>query len=156
MIGMIWAQARGGVIGNGGFLPWHLPEDLSFFRDTTSGHTVIMGRKTWDSLIPRYRPLPRRTNIVVTRDPDWSAEGAVVQHELTFPEGDVWVMGGGQIYAEAMPFADVLAVTEIDADIEGDTLAPSVPDTFGAPEEGAWQDSVSGLRFRHLTYRRER
>ncbi|WP_019203356.1 dihydrofolate reductase [Tsukamurella sp. 1534] len=156
MIGLIWAQARGGVIGVDGKLPWHLPEDLAFFRDTTSGHTVLMGRKTWDSLLPRYRPLPRRTNIVVTRDRTWTAEGAVVQHDLTLPEGDeVWVMGGGEIYAATLPSADVLAVTELDADIEGDTLAPSIPDTFTLAEEGDWKESMSGVRFRHLVYRRK-
>src|SRR5699024_1639276 len=75
-LGMIWAQAHGGVIGAGGAMPWHLPEDLAHFKATTAGHPVIMGRATWDSLPPRFRPLPGRRNIVVTRDPRWSAEGA--------------------------------------------------------------------------------
>ena len=113
MIGLIWAQARGGVIGDGGGIPWHIPEDMKFFRETTAGGTVLMGRRTWDSLPPRFRPLPGRTNIVVTRDRSWRADGAVVQHDLALPEGDVWVMGGGEIYAAVIDSADVIAVTEV-------------------------------------------
>ncbi|ADG78379.1 Dihydrofolate reductase OS=Tsukamurella paurometabola (strain ATCC 8368 / DSM / CCUG 35730 /CIP 100753 / JCM 10117 / KCTC 9821 / NBRC 16120 / NCIMB 702349/ NCTC 13040) OX=521096 GN=Tpau_1761 PE=3 SV=1 [Tsukamurella paurometabola] len=154
MIGLIWAQARSGVIGDGGGIPWHIPEDMKFFRETTAGATVVMGRKTWDSLPARFRPLPGRTNIVVTRDRDWSADGAVVHHELVLPEGDVWVIGGGEIYAAALPSADLLAVTEVDADIPGDTYAPSIPDGFTATEDTGWRESTSGLRYRHLTYRR--
>lgn len=156
MIGLIWAQARGGVIGADGGIPWHIPEDMKFFRETTAGATVLMGRRTWDSLPPRFRPLPGRTNIVVTRDPSWSADGAVVQHDLTVPAGDVWVMGGGEIYAAALPQADLLAVTEVDADIDGDTRAPSIPGAFVLDEDAPWRESSSGLRYRHLTYRRNR
>src|SRR5690554_661473 len=75
-IGMIWAEARGGVIGAEGGLPWHLPEDLAHFKAKTLGEAVVMGRKTWDSLPPRFRPLPGRENIVITRQPDWTADGA--------------------------------------------------------------------------------
>ena len=105
MIGLIWAQARGGVIGDGGGIPWHIPEDMKFFRETTAGATVVMGRKTWDSLPSRFRPLPGRTNIVVTRDRAWQPDGApgvLVQHDLTLPDGDVWVIGGGEIYRYRM------------------------------------------------------
>ncbi|KXO93912.1 dihydrofolate reductase [Tsukamurella pseudospumae] len=154
MIGLIWAQARGGVIGADGGIPWHIPEDMKFFRETTAGATVLMGRRTWDSLPPRFRPLPGRTNIVVTRDRSWQADGAVVQHDLTLPDGDVWVIGGGEIYTAALPLADVLAVTEVDAAIEGDTTAPSVPEGFALDDEPGWSESSSGLRYRHLTYRR--
>lgn len=156
MIGLIWAQARGGVIGADGGIPWHIPEDMKFFRETTAGATVLMGRRTWDSLPPRFRPLPGRTNIVVTRDRAWRADGAVVQHDLAVPDGDVWVIGGGEIYDAALPLADLLAVTEVDATVEGDTTAPSIPDTFTLEEDEAWRESSSGLRYRHLTYRRKR
>ncbi|AUN40217.1 dihydrofolate reductase [Tsukamurella tyrosinosolvens] len=156
MIGLIWAQARGGVIGAEGGIPWHIPEDMAFFRESTAGSTVLMGRRTWDSLPPRFRPLPGRTNIVVTRDRSWQADGAVVQHEPTVPDGDVWVIGGGEIYTATLPLADVLAVTEVDADIVGDTRAPSIPAEFALEEDAAWRESSSGLRYRHLTYRRER
>ncbi|GAA1009718.1 MULTISPECIES: dihydrofolate reductase [Tsukamurella] len=155
MIGLIWAQARGGVIGADGGIPWHIPEDMKFFRETTAGATMLMGRKTWDSLPPRFRPLPGRTNIVVTRDRTWSADGALVQHDLTLPDTeDLWVMGGGEIYAAALPSADLLAVTEVDADIDGDTVAPAIPDDFALTDDTGWRDSSSGLRYRHLTYRR--
>ncbi|MGX9296813.1 dihydrofolate reductase [Tsukamurella paurometabola] len=156
MIGMIWAQARGGVIGAEGGIPWHIPEDLAFFRKTTAGSAVLMGRRTWDSLPARFRPLPGRTNIVVTRDRLWQADGAVVQHDPALPGGDVWVIGGGEIYAAALPFADLLAVTEVDADIEGDTRAPSIPGDFTLEDDAPWRESSSGLRYRHLTYRRKR
>ncbi|GAB3126095.1 dihydrofolate reductase [Tsukamurella serpentis] len=161
MIGLIWAQARNGVIGADGTIPWHIPEDLRFFRDTTVGATVLMGRRTWDSLPPRFRPLPGRTNIVVTRDRGWRpqpAEGVVVQHDLRIPDGDVWVIGGGQVYAAALASADVIAVTEVDAEIDGDTRAPEIPAAFTlTPETGEsdWLQSSSGLRYRHLTYRRD-
>ncbi|CAM3828096.1 dihydrofolate reductase [Tsukamurella ocularis] len=156
MIGLIWAQARGGVIGADGGIPWHIPEDMKFFRETTAGATVLMGRRTWDSLPPRFRPLPGRTNIVVTRDRSWRADGAVVQHAPTLPDGDVWVIGGGEIYAAALPHADLLAVTEVDADIDGDTRAPSIPGDFTLEADAPWRESSSGLRYRHLTYRRNR
>ncbi len=159
MIGLIWAQARGGVIGADGGIPWHIPEDMKFFRETTAGATVLMGRRTWDSLPPRFRPLPGRTNVVVTRDRSWQADGAPqvrVQHDLTLPDGDVWVIGGGEIYAAALPLADLLAVTEVDAAIDGDTRAPSIPDTFALEDDAPWLESSSGLRYRHLTYRRTR
>ncbi|MCS3780170.1 dihydrofolate reductase [Tsukamurella ocularis] len=156
MIGLIWAQARGGVIGADGGIPWHIPEDMKYFRETTAGATVLMGRRTWDSLPPRFRPLPGRTNIVVTRDRAWRADGAVVQHDLAVPDGDVWVIGGGEIYDAALPLADLLAVTEVDATVEGDTTAPSIPEDFVLEEDAAWRESSSGLRYRHLTYRRNR
>lgn len=156
MIGLIWAQARGGVIGADGGIPWHIPEDMTFFRESTAGSTVLMGRRTWDSLPPRFRPLPGRTNIVVTRDRSWQADGAVVQHDLTLPDGDLWVIGGGEVYAAALPHADLLAVTEVDADIAGDTRAPSIPEGFTKDEDAAWRESSSGLRYRHLIYRRNR
>lgn len=156
MIGLIWAQARGGVIGADGGIPWHIPEDMKFFRETTAGATVLMGRRTWDSLPPRFRPLPGRTNIVVTRDRAWRADGAVVQHDIALPDGDVWVIGGGEIYDAALPLADLLAVTEVDATVEGDTTAPSIPEDFALEEDAAWRESSSGLRYRHLTYRRNR
>ncbi len=156
MIGMIWAQARGGVIGADGGIPWHIPEDMKFFRESTAGSTVLMGRRTWDSLPERFRPLPGRTNIVVTRDRSWQADGAVVQHDITLPDGDVWIIGGGEIYDGAMPLADVLAVTEVDADIAGDTRAPSIPADFALEDDAPWRESSSGLRYRHLTYRRNR
>ena len=131
-IGLIWAQARGGVIGKDGAMPWHLPEDLAHFKRTTLSHPVIMGRKTWGSIPPRFRPLPGRTNIVVTRQKDWQENGAQrlpsLREALQQCENaeKVWVIGGAQIYAQALPLADELVVTEINADFDGDAFAPAI------------------------------
>ena len=131
-IGLIWAQARNRVIGKNGVMPWHLPEDLAHFKRVTLNHPVIMGRKTWDSIPPRFRPLPGRTNIVVTRQPDWNENGAQrtssLREALQLCENSaqVWVIGGAQIYAQALPLADELVVTEIDAAFDGDAHAPAI------------------------------
>ena len=131
-IGLIWAQARNRVIGKNGVMPWHLPEDLAHFKRVTLNHPVVMGRKTWDSIPPRFRPLPGRTNIVVTRQPDWNENGAQrtssLREALQLCENSaqVWIIGGAQIYAQALPLADELVVTEIDADFDGDAHAPAI------------------------------
>ena len=156
---LIYARAANGVIGRDGALPWHLPEDLAHFKRTTLGCPVIMGRKTWDSLPPRFRPLPGRVNIVITRDPSWSAEGAQVTHSLAqaraqcAPGTDAWVIGGAQVYAQALPLASSVVVTEIAQDFEGDAFAP----TLGAEwRETQREDQVSttGLSFAFVTYLR--
>jgi dihydrofolate reductase len=127
---LVAAVARGGVIGRDGGIPWRLPEDMARFRELTMGHPVVMGRRTWDSLPDRFRPLPGRVNIVVTRNPGWCAQGAEragsVEDALGLHEDEpeVFVIGGGEIYAAALPFADELVLTEIDADVEGDTRFP--------------------------------
>jgi dihydrofolate reductase len=131
-VSLLAAVARGGVIGRGGTIPWHLPEDLARFRELTTGHTVIMGRRTWDSLPDRFRPLPGRRNIVVTRSPEWSADGAEragsVDEALALVGGDerVFVLGGAEVYAAALPSADELLLTEIDLDVAGDTFFPAL------------------------------
>jgi dihydrofolate reductase len=164
---MIWAQslARPGqppIIGRDGGLPWRLPEDLAHFRSVTSGGPVIMGRATWESLPPRFRPLPERDNIVLTRRSGWAPEGAQpmgsVEQALARVAGSfAWVIGGGQVYAELLTRADRLEATEIDID-----LGPSQPDDVGAPmldrhwlrADGPWLESQSGLRYRFVSYRR--
>ncbi|WP_234196575.1 MULTISPECIES: dihydrofolate reductase [Pseudacidovorax] len=129
-LNLIYARAANGVIGKDNALPWHLPEDMAHFRTQTRGCPVIMGRRTWDSLPPRFRPLPGRTNIVVTRQADWQAEGAMRVGSLAEAIAaagdaqDVWVIGGAQLYAEAAPLARRAVVTEIDRDFEGDAFAP--------------------------------
>ncbi|MBT1001131.1 dihydrofolate reductase [Paenarthrobacter sp. DKR-5] len=159
-IGMIWAQTLGGVIGANGTMPWHLPEDLEHFRRTTNGHPVVMGRRTWDSFPARYRPLPGRTNIVITGQQDWAADGAVVVHSLD--EGlaaartasgsdEIWVLGGGKVFGEAAPGADTAVVTIIDSHAAGDTHAPELgPDwtrQLSDPADG-WHTSRNGTRYR--------
>ena len=142
-LNLIFARARNGVIGKDNTLPWHLPEDLAHFKHTTLGQPVVMGRKTWESLPPKFRPLPGRTNIVVTRQTDWQAVGAVVVHSLEEAmqhcpaEAHVWVIGGAEVYAQAMPLASRAVVTEIDADFEGDAFAP----TF----DSCWQETTRSM-----------
>lgn len=169
MIGLIWGQARDAagrpVIGAGGDIPWHVPEDFAHFKRTTSGHPVVMGRLTWESL-PR-RPLPGRTNVVVSsRGPfgvpdagDSVVATASLSEALALaaeaPGGDeIWVIGGSQIYNAALPVADVLEVSEINAEIEGDVYAPEIGPEWAIASATDWTTSSSGLRFRHLTYRR--
>ena len=131
-LGLIYARARNGVIGKAGGLPWHLPEDLAHFKRLTLGCPVIMGRKTWESIPERFRPLPGRTNIVVTRQADWNASGAERAASLDeaiascAAQPQAWVIGGAQLYAQSLARADIAEVTEIDADYEGDAFAPEL------------------------------
>ncbi|SFW84953.1 dihydrofolate reductase [Amycolatopsis australiensis] len=151
MIGLVWAQSANGVIGRDGTLPWHLPEDLKHFRTLTAGATVLMGRRTWESLPPRFRPLPGRRNIVLSRTPqDGVATFAELPRALAEVSGDGWVIGGAAVYRAALPFADRIVVTEIRETFEGDTRAPEIgrePDAVGA-----WQESSTGLHYRFLTW----
>lgn len=151
-VGVIWAQARDGVIGRDGDMPWHAPADMAHFKATTMGHPVVMGRRTWDSIPPRFRPFTGRTTIVLTRD-DAAAvavrdEGGLVASSLdealslarSYEGGElVWVVGGGSVYAQAMARADVASVTILDLEIpDGDTHAPELSSDFiresAAPE----------------------
>ena len=158
-LNLIYARAANGVIGRDNQLPWHLPEDLAHFKRTTLGYPVIMGRKTWDSLPPKFRPLPGRMNIVVSRDPAFAAEGAAVApsleaaRELCPADSEAWVIGGAQVYAQALPLARTVVVTEIARDFDGDAFAP----TLGAEwRETAREEHVaaSGLPFAFVTYTR--
>ena len=167
-IGLIWAQTQeGGVIGRDGSMPWHVPEDMKHFAATTTGHPVVMGRRTWDSIPGRFRPFTGRTNIVVTRQPGWEAEGAVVVHSLDEAletarrsEGGerVWVIGGGEIFAEAMPQADVAVVTILDLDVDGDTFAPQLGSEWRLasvqPDDGGWLTSRTEVPYRIVEFRR--
>lgn len=154
MIGLIWAQGHDRQIGVGGTLPWHLPEDLAHFRQVTRGSAVVMGRSTWESLPQAYRPLPGRRNVVLSRDPDYRAPGADVTSSLREAmDGDVWVIGGGAVYAAAMGFADELVVTHVDSRVPGDTFAPVIGPEWGAGPS-PWLTSSSGLRYRFSRYTR--
>jgi len=129
LLTLIVARARNGTIGRDNTLPWRLPEDLAHFKRTTMGAPIIMGRKTWDSI---GKPLPGRRNIVVSRNPDLKIEGAEVAPSLEDAQRlcigvqQVFLIGGAQLYAEALPSADRLVVTEIDADVEGDAFFPAI------------------------------
>ena len=148
---LIWAQSVSGVIGRDGGIPWRLPEDLARFKELTLGHTVVMGRLTWESLPASVRPLPGRRNIVVSRNAGYPAEGAEV---LTSLPADGWVIGGAQLYALALPLATRCEVTEIDVEVpDGDTFAPVLDDSWSGIA-GDWLTSSSGLRYRFCSYRR--
>ncbi len=197
MLGMIWAQGHSHTIGKDGTMPWHVPEDLRFFQRVTTGHPVIMGRRTWESLGEKYRPLPGRTNIVVARNPKFAAPGAAVVGSLdealalaipgdtltsasgadgktdnaVDPTGPlVWVMGGAQIYEQALPLADFAVVTHVDLDVPGaDAFAPEIPAEWSATSVNNlatslsaetvqhshdWNTSVKGTRYRFTVYAR--
>lgn len=160
MIGLVWAQTPAGVIGDGGGIPWHVPEDMAHFREVTAGGTVVMGRATWESLPTRFRPLPGRRNVVLSRDPAYDAPGAEVVTDLDAAlavDADVWVIGGGAVYAATVARADVLEVTVVDVDVPGDTTAPVVGPGWrcvaGGPD-APWQVSRTGTRYRFDTWRR--
>jgi dihydrofolate reductase len=125
------------VIGKAGTLPWHLPEDLAFFKRTTSGHPIVMGRKTYESI---GRPLPKRRNIVLTRDAHWSAPGVEVIHspedlaKLSDIVGQVFVIGGSEIYTAFLPMLDDLLVSHVFANHEGDTVLPEFESSFPQSE----------------------
>ena len=129
MISIIVAIAKNGVIGDKNTLLWHLREDMIHFRTITSGHPVVMGRKTYDSI---GRPLPKRTNVVITRDTELQIEGCTMAHSLTeavemFDSSEeVFIIGGAQIYNQAMPLADRLYLTIIDKEYEGDSSFPEI------------------------------
>lgn len=159
-VNLIFARSRNGVIGRDGTMPWHLPEDLAHFKRLTAGSPVIMGRKTWDSLPPRFRPLPGRSNIVVTRQTGWQAGGALCAHSLdealhlagtwqpAAPEA--WVIGGAELYRLAVPVATRAVITELGLDVDGDAHAPALG--------GDWVETsreshvaTSGLAFDFVT-----
>ena len=156
-INMIFARSANCVIGNNNALPWHLPEDLAHFKKLTLGCPVIMGRKTWESLPPKFRPLPGRTNVVITRQADWHAAGAQSAScltdamEICKAASDVWIIGGAQIYAQTEPFASRIEVTQIDKYFEGDAFAPILGSQW---QQTLKEDHVSstGLKFSFISY----
>lgn len=134
-LGLIWAEALDGAIGRDGTMPWHLPEDLAWFRACTTGTPVLMGRRTWESLPDAFRPLPGRRNIVVTRDARFAAHDAAAGAEVVTSVDDAleragapaWGIGGGQLYAALLPQADTVARTVIHTTVEdADTVAPKL------------------------------
>ena len=169
-VGLVWAQTTDGVIGNEGKMPWHLPEDLRHFSRLTSGHPVVMGRKTWLTFPDAYRPLPGRTNIVVSRQKGWgessAAEGSIVVGSLDeallesqFAPGaeTVWIIGGGEVFRQSMDIANVAVITVIDTEAKGDTFAPELDENWrqdaSYPAEG-WLTSANGTNYRFTLWRR--
>ncbi len=184
MMVLIAAVAKNGVIGKNNALPWHLPEDLKHFRALTTGHAVIMGRKTWESLPTHFRPLPGRLNIVLTRDPAFVAPGATVVHSLEEaqkvgegqPQADAppvggsepglrargaikvgagrtaFIIGGAELYSHALPHAQRLELTEIDAVFEGDAHFPAYDRTQWREVRRETGRSAAGLAYAFVTY----
>ena len=160
-LALIVAVARNGIIGctnedGRGALPWHLPEDLKHFKETTSGHPIIMGRKTWESL---GRPLPNRRNMVITRQRDYAATGAEVfaslPGALTAVGNDIaYIIGGAELYRQALPLAATLIITEIGIDAAGDTAFPEI-DTSWTEVSRQPYTSATGLPYAFVTYQRE-
>lgn len=161
-LSLIWAQTPDGVIGVDGTLPWHVPEDLARFRRLTRGHPVVMGRRTWESLPAAMRPLPGRDNIVLTGSGRYQAPGAVVASSLddalaVVGDRDAWVVGGGSVYAAALPHADRVEVTIVDRGLRGDTYAPVLDErrwmsVAFEPIEGWYTSAAEGTRYRFVTY----
>jgi dihydrofolate reductase len=157
-VAIVAAVARGGVIGRDNTIPWRLPEDMERFRALTTGHAVVMGRRTWDSLPARFRPLPGRRNLVVTRNLGWSAEGAERAGSLDealrilADEPQVFVIGGAELYAAALPLADELYLTEVDVEVEGDTFFPGFDASAFDEVERERRTARGGTRFAFVRY----
>lgn len=160
MLTLIAAVARNGVIGSDNRLLWHLPEDMRFFKETTQGHAVVMGRKTWQSLPPRFRPLPGRRNLVLTRDAAFDARGAECVPSLDAAlqrlagEQQVFVIGGAELYALALPRADRLLLTELARDFDGDAHFPPWPRADFNEASRTQHDSGQGFGYQRADYRR--
>ena len=134
-ISIVVAASDNNAIGAGGALLWHLPKDMKYFKEVTMGHHVLMGRKTWESIPEKYRPLPGRVNIVITRQKDFKADGAVVVKDLDegialakkAGETELMVIGGGEIYKQVFPKTDKVYLTKVHATfIEADTFSPDI------------------------------
>lgn len=159
MIILIAAVAKNCIIGNNNALPWHLPEDMKHFKALTTGHAVLMGRKTWESLPPKFRPLPNRQNYVLTRDEAYGAPGATVLHALdeamkVGAGGTAYIIGGAELYAHALPYAQRLELTEIDAAFEGDAHFPSFDRAQWREVKRESGKSENGLGYAFVTYER--
>jgi len=156
---LVAAVAANGVIGAQGKLPWHLPEDLRRFKQITLGHPVLMGRKTWESI---GRPLPGRENIVITRQHDYAAPGAIVtasfEEALTACKGrdPVFVIGGSRVFRDALPLASGLLLTEIHRDYAGDTYWPQVEPSAWRETEREQHIAANGIAFDFVRYERRK
>ena len=159
-ISLIAAVASNRAIGKDNQLLWQLPEDMRYFRETTRGKTVIMGRRTWESLPARFRPLPERHNIVVTRDPNYVAEGATIAHSLPDAiaaiggDAEVFVIGGAELYRQSLPLAQRLYLTEIAQAFAGDVFFPEIQSAEWRETSRTEQRGAAGLDFAFVIYQR--
>ncbi|MBI5728924.1 MAG: dihydrofolate reductase [Candidatus Magasanikbacteria bacterium] len=154
-LSLIAAVAENNCIGKGGALPWHMPEDLKHFKELTAGKPVLMGRKTWESLPPKFRPLPERTNIVITRQSGLSVPPGVETYStiadtvIEHPDEEIMVIGGGQIYEQTIPLADTLYITEVHRAVDGDAFFPTI-------DRAIWKETAreDHEEFSFVTYKK--
>jgi dihydrofolate reductase len=161
MVNIIVATSTNLVIGKDNDLPWHLPTDMKYFKDTTKEHIVVMGRKCWESIPEKYRPLPNRTNIVMSRDKNYVAEGATVsddlKHILTMHQNsdkEVFIIGGAGLYKEAFKYAHKLFLTQIYSDVEGDVYLEGLKYKDWCLVEGSEMHEENGFKFRFELYKK--
>jgi dihydrofolate reductase len=158
VISIVVARSSNGVIGRDGGLPWRLPSDLKRFRELTIGHTVVMGRRTFESLPDSFRPLPDRRNLILSSDPDWQADSAetypTLDDALEACSRDCFVIGGGVTYQLALPLAEKVYATEIATELDGDTFFPALtPDEWRCAEQSECMFE-NDHRFRFCVYER--
>jgi dihydrofolate reductase len=160
VIAIVVAHASNGVIGRDGGLPWHLPADLRHFKELTSGHTVVMGRRTFESLPDRFRPLPNRRNLVLSTDPGYVARGAEVftsfERALDGCDGDCYVIGGEATYRQALPLSDRVYATQLEAEHDGDARFPDLPEAEWRCVDASEPLTDNDERFTFRTYDRVR
>ena len=162
MINIIVAMSNNFVIGKNNELPWHLPTDLKYFKDTTNGHTVVMGRKCWESIPDKYRPLPNRKNIVLSRDNNYVAEGAMVSNDLEqiltsneTSHQQIFIIGGAELYKEAFKYANKLFLTQILQDVDGDVTLEGLVSDDWCLYEGSEIYEENGFKFRFELYQKK-
>lgn len=161
-INIIVAASENNCIGKDNDLPWYLPTDLKRFKELTQGHIVVMGRKCWESIPEKFRPLPDRTNVVITRNKDYVAEGAEVRHnllealdEFVWGTEELFVIGGAQIYKEAFPYANKLYLTRVMADVKGDTFLEGLVESDWVMTEVEGPFKEDKYHYRFDTYKRK-
>lgn len=158
VIKLIWAQDLNGAIGKDNSLPWSVPEDLKRFTELTTGHTVVMGRNTWDSLPSKFKPLPNRKNLVLSRTVGNISGGAVISSLDDLPEDEViWVLGGSSVYTQVLDMAEIIEITRIHTVIEdADSFVPNImsDDRFVFVDKSSVLQSIKGLSFNFETYRK--
>lgn len=157
----IWAQGKDRVIGSNGLIPWNIPQDMAFFKEQTMGAAVIMGRTTWESIPEKFRPLAGRVNIVMSKNPDYTARGALVVHNTSRAMSiarynpNIFIIGGEVIYNQFIWFCNHAIVTEVDYTGPGDTFAPELPESdWFLDRETYWSDNPVGNKWRHKFYAR--
>lgn len=156
MISLIAAISENNCIAKDGHIPWDIPADMKFFKEKTLGHTVVMGRKTWEAIPPQFQPLPNRTNIVVTKNIDYSLPEHVIKHTILSdalihaPQEELFVIGGGEIYAETIAVADMLYITHVHQTIDGDIFFPEINKNEWIE---TWREDHDGFSF--VIYKRK-